>query len=164
MMILRRDFLKALIAAPVALSIPLPSHLFATGGIVPKTLYGNVRTPGLLVGIASTGPRNELLHQIIALAPHPIESVNAVFLNDIESEDECFAGHVTIKSYLGHRTQSVIPSSGLFHPSFLSRTSLSYLYVILKWNPVIFVTGIPKITAEVCGTIVSTSDEWNEPI
>lgn len=152
MLILRRNFLKALIAAPVVLSMPLPPS-FATGGIVPKKFYERVRAPvptGVLLGAASTGPHNEFLHLVTLLAPHPIERVNAIFLNGINSEDDCFAGHVTIKNYLGGRTQSVIPR--VFNDEFsLSETRISYSYIRLKWNPTIFSTGIPKITTDICG-------------
>ncbi len=88
----------------------------------------------MLAGIASTGANNDFLHLIVVLATHEIESVNTVFLDAIESEDARFSDHVTIKNYLGRRPQSA-----------------SYLYVVLKWNPAIFSTGIPQISADIYG-------------
>ncbi len=129
MVILRRDFLKLLIAAPVALSIPLPSRL---AQLTPLPLYRIPRPTGILVGCATTGMNNDFLHLVVVLASDQIESVNKVFLNDIESKDARFSGHVTIKNYLGGRAKP------------------AYLYATLKWNPTIFSSGIPRITADIC--------------
>ena len=138
-MILRRDFLKSLIAAPVALSIPLPLAFLAQDQAALPQLYENTRIVSLLLDISTTGVNNEFLHQIVLLAPHKIESVNTIFLDGIKSEDARFADHVTIKNYLGYRPQSV-----------------SYSYVVTKWNPVLFSTGIPQITADICGEKINS--------
>ncbi len=129
---LRRDFLKLLIAAPVALSIPLPSRLAQSQ--TPLPLYRIPRSTGILAGCATTGMNNDFLHLVIVLAPDQIESVNRVFLDGIESKDARFSGHVTIKDYLG------------------SRAKPAYLYAVLKWNPTIFSSGIPRITADISQT------------
>ncbi len=134
MVILRRDFLKLLIAAPVVLNIPLPLALLAQSQTSLPHLYGNVRTIGMLTAIATTGVNNDFLHLVVVLAPDEIESVDRVFLNGIESKDARFSGHVAIKNYLGRAK------------------SPSYLYAVLKWNPAIFSSGVPLITAEIQGT------------
>ena len=129
MILLRRDFLKLLIAAPVALSIPLPSRLAQSQ--TPLPLYRIPRSTGILVGCATTGMNNDFLHLVVVLAPDEIESVDRVFLNGIESKDARFSGHVTIKNYLG------------------SKAKAAYLYAMLKWNPTIFGSGIPLIAADI---------------
>ena len=120
LMLLRRDFLKSLIACPVVMpSLPLALLLKEGGTAVPE-----------LLSIVVHGPRNEFVDMLLGLHLQGVESIDTVFLDGVDAEDERFAGHVTIRKHLGG-TQSA-----------------AYLYVRLRWSPTLFPNGVPRITSD----------------
>ena len=58
----------------------------ARGGLVPRQIiYGQCRVGGTQVHIETTGTDNYLLHMVIVLAGHEIESLETLRLNDINT-------------------------------------------------------------------------------
>jgi hypothetical protein len=119
-----------------------------------KLIYGKARVSGTLAYVQSTD-NNNYLHLVVSLASHQVESIGAVYLDDILSTDSKYSGLVRIEKYLGTSAQSasatLISESGGKWTSAHQGKGVAYLYVRLKWNEDVWTNGIPSIKADVEG-------------
>lgn len=69
-------------------------------------IYGTVRKGGSLPFIETTGENNKFLHQVIVLAGHEIDEVEAIYVEDREVTLDS-AGYVTSEPYVGTKTDTI---------------------------------------------------------
>jgi hypothetical protein len=131
-----------------------------------RIVYGRARVSGPIVYAASEGFQSENLHLVIPLAGHASEGWGAIFLNDliiskadmaangVEVIGGPFAGKVFIFFYDGAQTEA---------PAFLAQVSpdgwgasdkllgVTYLHIMLKYDPDVFRNGVPNVSVELIG-------------
>lgn len=130
--------------------------------ITRKPVYGEIRLSGGILFVGST-ETNKFLHLIIELAPHEIDSIGEVWLDDYSIPPDAldangnvisgrYSGVARIRKYLGTSTQAV---DSLLHaeiPAWTGTLSgIAYVYVRLQWNQDIFPSGLPNISAWIKG-------------
>ena len=131
-----------------------------------QIVYGQTKTSGVIVYISTTGPKNEYLHLVVALAGHEVEGIGDVYFNDElaltgagSAAQGRFTGYAEIYKKLGSDTQTVetnlqTATSGLTDGKWTSNHRLrgiAYIYVRLVWNQEVWTGGIPNISAVVKG-------------
>lgn len=131
-------------------------------------VYGRARVEGLPILRRVTGIDQEYLHIVTALAPHPIRSVEAVFLDDWHvpfwrRDDRPdgtaaagrYANLVRIRAHLGDADQMADDDLiAEFPDMFDERTrapGLAYHYLRLRWCPSVFAQGVPPIATTLVG-------------
>lgn len=134
-------------------------------------VYGQTRKGGIITYMQTSGPSNDYLHMIIALAGHEIEEIGSIYVNDeIVSLDGSgyvsgtrWGGKIRILNHLGDQTSAtdnfanastnlrstIIAECGLTN-AFVGK-GIAYMYVRLQYDQDIFSGGVPTFTAIVKG-------------
>lgn len=129
-----------------------------------KPLYGEIRVSGGILFTASSGG-NDYLHYIIEVAPHEVEAIGEVWINDYSVADDHmdasgnvntgrYSGVCRIKKHLGSTVQAADTDLSNDVSDWTSTHNLygiAYVYVRLKWDQDKFPMGIPNISAFVKG-------------
>lgn len=144
-----------------------------------RIIYGQVRVSGPIVYAASSGQDNEILHLVIVLASHPVESIGTIWINDdvwdesdyvapdyaafyalfpslrtTQAVSGNFAGRVYVARYDGTQTFAdprLIAESPDGWSASHKLLGMAYLYVRLVYDKDKFQQGIPNISALVKG-------------
>ena len=134
-----------------------------------KIIYGEVVVSGPLVFAATTGDKNEYLHMVVALAGHEVDTIGDVWLNDTLSDDARFSGLVRVNKHLGADNQvadsDLVAEVAEWTDAHRLR-GIAYVYVRLKWDQDVWVTGTPNIKAKTKGRKVydprSSTTYWTQ--
>ena len=139
-------------------------------------VYGKVRKGGIITFQEVTGGSNKILHQIISLAGHEIDSVEDVYLND--NIVQMSNGSVTsaiwdnkIKLYVHDGSQTSATDAFANSTETLATTlhaettvtsdfigkGIAYIYCRFEFDSTIFSNGLPQVTAVVKGKKVVTT-------
>ena len=131
-----------------------------------KPVYGELRLSGGVLFIGSSGTTNTYLHYIIEVAPHEIQEIGEIWLNDYSIAPDHIDGttfvvntgryknKVRIKKYLGTTTQTADSMLIADVPQWTTAhklTGIAYIYVRLQWDKNIFPTGVPNVSAWIKG-------------
>jgi hypothetical protein len=131
-----------------------------------QLVYGEVLQSGPLIFAATSGTDNTTLDLVIALAPHQVQAIGDIYLNDellgdLDSGGAVttgrFATYVRITKYLGAQTSA---DAGLIarHPSKWTSAhvgfGVAYIIVTLTYNRDVFPQGIPNIKAVIKGALL----------
>jgi hypothetical protein len=124
-------------------------------------VYGEVRKGGTITYYETTGTNNKFLHQIVALAGHPVDSIGDIYIND-EVVTLNGSGFVTsdpwnskirIQKFDGTQTTapaSLLAESNQIDASFVGN-GIAYLYIRYEFDQDVFANGLPLVTAVVRG-------------
>lgn len=134
-------------------------------------VYGQTRKGGVVTYMNTSGPSNDYLHMVIALAGHEVEEIGDIYVNDeiIALDANGFVtgtrwgGKIRILNHLGNQTSAtdnfanasinlqstIITECGL--PSSFVGRGIAYMYVRLQYDQDVFSGGIPTFTAIVKG-------------
>ena len=139
-------------------------------------VYGKVRKGGIITFQEVTGGNNKILHQIISLAGHEIDSVEDVYFND--SIIQMSNGGVTsaiwdnkIKVYIHDGSQTSATDAFANSTETLATTlhaettvtsdfigkGIAYIYCRFEFDSTVFSNGVPQVTAVVKGKKVVTT-------
>ena len=148
-------------------------------------IYGETRVGGAIF-YASTTNNDTILHRMIAVAGHEVESFVSFFINDEEitvesdgsvSAPDRFAGKVYIETRLGTNDQTAVELHGFGSPVNLPDGSdewtqnhqakgVAYIYSALKFDATAFPNGTPTLTAVVKGRKVydprTSTTAWSD--
>jgi hypothetical protein len=148
-------------------------------------IYGETKVGGA-VFYASTSNNDTILHRMIAVAGHEVESFVSFFINDeeitVESDGSVssparFAGNVYIETRLGTDDQTAIDLHGFGAAVNLPDGSdewtqahrargVAYIYSALKFDTTAFPNGTPVLTAVVRGRKVydprTSTTAWSD--
>jgi hypothetical protein len=119
-----------------------------------RIVYGQAMVSGPMVAAFSTGSENEFLHLVIPLAGHQVKEIGDVYFNDVLSTDARFSGLQRVNKHLGSEEQAADTDLDAELTAWTSAhrlRGLAYIYVRLKWDQNVWVTGIPNIKAVVKG-------------
>ena len=129
-----------------------------------KPTYGEMRRSGgiLYIGMSSN---NDFLHLVVEVAPHEIDSIGEIWLNDysipVDHLDGSgvvntgrYDGLVRIKKHLGTDAQTA--DSDLVSEVSEWTTNhrlrgIAYIYIRLEWDEDKFPTGVPNVSAWIKG-------------
>ena len=139
-------------------------------------IYGKVRKGGTITFQQVSGGSNKVLHQIIVLAGHEVDSVESIYLNDsiVTMSNENVTQPIwdnKIKIYVHNGSQTSATSAFANSSQTLATTlhaetsapvdfvgkGIAYLYCRLEYDSSIFSNGLPIITAVVKGKKVVTT-------
>ena len=139
-------------------------------------VYGKVRKGGIITFQEVTGGSNKILHQIISLAGHEIDSVEDIYLND--NTVQMSNGSVTsalwgnkIKLYVHDGSQTSDTDAFSNSTETLATTlhaettvtsdfigkGIAYIYCRFEYDSTVFSNGVPQVTAVVKGKKVVTT-------
>lgn len=139
-------------------------------------VYGKVRKGGIITFQEVTGGDNKILHQIISLVGHEIDSVEDIYLND--NTVQMSNGSVTsalwdnkIKLYVHDGSQTSATDAFANSTETLATTlhaettttsdfigkGIAYIYCRFEFDSTIFSNGVPQVTAVVKGKKVVTT-------
>lgn len=132
--------------------------------IVRKPVYGEVRRSGGVLFIGTTS-NNRYLHIVIEVAPHEIEEIGEVWLNDYSIPADHldgsgvvntgrYNGKVRIKKHLGTAAQTAdsdLVSEVTEWTTNHRLRGIAYVYIRLDWDQDIFPTGVPNVSAWIRG-------------
>jgi len=148
-------------------------------------IYGETKVGGV-VFYASTSNSDTILHRMIAVAGHEVDSFVSFFINDeeitVESDGSVssparFAGNVYIETRLGTDDQTAVDLHGFGAAVNLPDGSdewtqahrargVAYIYSALKFDATAFPNGTPVITAVVRGRKVydprTSTTAWSD--
>ncbi len=122
-----------------------------------RLIYGQIRTTGPVVYMATQGTKNEYLHLVIVLADHECDELGQItFDNDEEvpldgsgNATGKYAGYVTIKKFVGTTTQAASSQLQAAFPGVWTAdhtlSGIAYLHAKLKFSTDLFPNGIPTI-------------------
>jgi len=127
-------------------------------------VYGKTLVSGQIVYIGTTGADNRYLHVVVLLADHPIEAVDAVWINDVRIPAASWdgagnvvagslAGLVRVRPYLGTQTTAdadLVSETGEWLSTSVGY-GCSYLYVRLLADRAVFPANLQNVAAEVRG-------------
>lgn len=119
-----------------------------------RVIYGETVVAGALRGAFWTGPNKEYLHIIIVLAGHECEDITDIWLGDDLSTALKFSGLVNIYKHLGSPTQTYDTNLAADVSQWTSAhrlQGLCYLYIKIKWQANVWLSGIPNVKAKVKG-------------
>tara|TARA_R110000744_G_scaffold299827_1_gene409181 strand:+ start:248 stop:2797 length:2550 start_codon:yes stop_codon:yes gene_type:complete len=140
-----------------------------------QIIYGEVKVGGAILYDETTGSNNKLLHRIIGVAGHEIESFERIYINDeyidvsdipasgnvplVYSSDgsetsDRYDGKITINFHLGSPTQEA--DSGLVTASSVwneqcTLSGIAYMYIKMEYDQDAFPNGIPVFTTTIKG-------------
>jgi len=139
-------------------------------------VYGKVRKGGSLTFAESSGGDNKILHQIITIAGHEVDSVEGIYLNDILVQmtnenvtEPIWDNKVKIYVHKGDQTSATdtfANSTQTLATTLHNETStnadfvgkgLSYLYCRFEYDSSVFANGVPVVTAVIKGKKVATT-------
>ena len=128
----------------------------ASANAAVPVLYGTRKIGGTRVYLEVNGADNEYFHQVIVLAEGEIDSINNVYLNDVDSTDSRFSGLVTIVKKTGADNQAAVTGSEISNlpsgwTSAHKLSGMAYIYVRIKWDKDAFPRGVPLVTCDVDG-------------
>ncbi len=130
-----------------------------------RVIYGQTRVSGPLLFAHVSGPANEYLHLVIALAGHQCEEIGDIYFNDEivpldggGNATGTFAGLARVTKHLGAVDQIadadlVAETAGKWTAAHRLR-GICYLAVRLKFDENKWVGGIPNVSAVVKGRAV----------
>ena len=148
-------------------------------------IYGETRVGGAVFYLSTTN-NETILHRMIAVAGHEVDSFTKFYINDEEitiesdgsvSAPDRFAGNVYIETRLGTDNQTAINLHGFGAAVVMPEDSdewtnahqakgIAYFYSALKFDVNAFPNGVPKITAVVKGRKLfdprDSSTAWSE--
>ena len=147
------------------------------GALAPSQfVYGKVRKGGTITFAESTGGDNKILHQVISIAGHEIDSVEGIYINDIlvQMTNENVTGPIwdnKVKIYVHNgdqtsATDTFANSTQTLATTLHSETSadsnfvgkgIAYLYCRFEYDSTVFANGVPVVTAIVKGKKVATT-------
>jgi len=139
-----------------------------------KIIYGQARVGGSVVYLVSTGPDNEYLHLVVAVAGHEIESFERMYFNDIVvwNADTGFVDdygeYVLFNRYLGNQTtvDPVLDAASAQWTSAHVLNGVAYAMIRLKYDVNQFAQGLPNISFVIKGKKVHNPitdvTEWTE--
>jgi hypothetical protein len=133
-----------------------------------QVVYGTVRVGGVLAYSASTGDDKRFFHMVVILAGHPIEAVDAIWINDqqvsLSTMDEDgiltgaeagqFDGKVRVRVYLGdHSTADpdLIAESPDGWSADHKLLGCAYIYLRLEYSQTAFPSGLQSVGATIRG-------------
>ena len=140
-------------------------------------VYGKVRKGGTITFQEVTGNKNKILHQIISIAGHEIDSIEDIYLNEgvVQMVNEDVTTTIwddKIKLYIhdgsqtsatdafANSTQSLATTlhseSGVVTSDFVGK-GIAYIYCRFEYDKDVFSNGIPMVTAIVKGKKVATT-------
>jgi hypothetical protein len=102
--------------------------------------------------------QQEYLHLVYAICEGEIAAINTVYLDDVASTDARFSGLVTIEKHLGTDTQD---ASAALQAAVSGWTAahqgkgVAYVYLRLAWRQEAFPSGLPTVTFDVDGKLVT---------
>lgn len=126
-------------------------------------IYGEVRVGGAIVFDEATGTNNKILHRVIAMAGHEINSFEEVYINDeaatIDSNGNVtspsrYANKVKVYFKLGAPDQDAnlqLASESSKWTTAHRLRGIAYMYVRLTFDADTFPNGIPTFTASIKG-------------
>jgi len=139
-------------------------------------VYGKARKGGTITFNEVTGGSNKILHQVISLAGHEIDSIEDIYLND--NIVQMSNGSVTsalwgnkIKLYVHDGSQTsatdafanstetlatTLHAETSVDSSFIGK-GIAYIYCRFEYDSTIFSNGVPTVTAVVKGKKVVTT-------
>ena len=128
-----------------------------------QIIYGKVKVGGAIVYDETTGVNNKLLHRIIAIAGHEVESFDKFYFNDEEitidgngevTSPSQYVGKIRVNTHVGSPPQAadtdLVAESNKWTDQHRLQ-GIAYLYVRLKFDADAFPNGVPTITAVVSG-------------
>ena len=147
------------------------------GALAPSQfVYGKVRKGGTITFAESTGGDNKILHQVISIAGHEIDSVEGIYINDILVQmtnenvtEPIWDNKVKIYVHNGDQTSATdtfANSTQTLATTLHSETSadsnfvgkgIAYLYCRFEYDSTVFANGVPVVTAIVKGKKVATT-------
>lgn len=129
-----------------------------------RVVFGQVMVSGPLAYMEVSGSGNEYLHLIVMLAGHEIHSINDVYFDDNKVGAQDGSGNVTAGKYSGKArirrllgAASQVADTDLVSESAGKWTSddrlrgIAALYVRLRRDDTVYVTGAPQVRAVVRG-------------
>lgn len=139
-------------------------------------VYGKARKGGTVTFTEVSGGNNKILHQIISLAGHEIDSVESIYLNDqiVTMSNENVTQPIwdnKIKIYVHDGSQTSATDTFANSTQTLATTlhsetgaqsdfigkSIAYLYCRFEYDKDTFANGLPTVTAVVKGKKVVTT-------
>ena len=147
------------------------------GALAPSQfVYGKVRKGGTITFAESTGGDNKILHQVISIAGHEIDSVEGIYINDILVQmtnenvtEPIWDNKVKIYVHNGDQTSATdtfANSTQTLATTLHSETSadsnfvgkgIAYLYCRFEYDSTVFANGVPVVTAVIKGKKVATT-------
>lgn len=135
--------------------------------MVRKPTYGEMRRSGGVLFLGMT-ENNKYLHMVIEVAPHEVNEIGEVWLNDYSIPEDWidvdgnvidgrYSGLVRIRKILGSDSQSAdafMVSEITEWTSNHRLRGIAYLYVRLQWDQDKFPTGVPNVSAWIRGKSV----------
>lgn len=147
-----------------------------------RIVYGRSRVSGPLIYAASFGERLESLILVVPLADHVIEGIDAYWLgeyridpSELDGGGLAIAGRynnfVALRAHLGNQTTADPLLVGRSPDGWSTNdklTGVAYVFATITYNPDLFQSGVPSISAEVRGRKVydprtggrAYSDNW----
>lgn len=157
----------ALAAAPVAYERYEGESMQATDWLVLEltTALAAAHAAGAATSLAwqppseDDGRENEYLHMVIALAGHEVESIGAIYFNELPATDARFTRdgepYYHVETFEGGADQTACATLMTAFPGEWTADhrlrGTAYLYVRLRWHPDVWPGGIPNVKAVVKG-------------
>jgi hypothetical protein len=147
-------------------------------------IYGETRVGGtitfLAAGESPFGEINGVLHMVITLAGHDVESIGDIYFNDekvtLDGQGFVISGQwagqwVIVTKALGNESVQPFPllvASNVGWTDAHRQNGKAKIYLWMRWNQNVFARGVPKITAVVKGRkvydprsgLTAWSDNW----
>lgn len=139
-------------------------------------VYGKVRKGGTITFNESTGGNQKILHQVISIAGHEVDSVEDIYVNDIPVQmtnenvtESIWDNKIKIYVHTGNQTSATdtfANSTQTLATTLHSETTatsdfigkgIAYLYCRFEYDSSVFSNGVPVITAVIKGKKVATT-------
>jgi len=139
-------------------------------------VYGKVRKGGTITFSESTGGNQKILHQIISIAGHEVDSIEDIYVNDIPVQmtnenvtESIWDNKIKIYVHTGNQTSATdtfANSTQTLATTLHSETTatsdfigkgIAYLYCRFEYDSSVFSNGVPVITAVIKGKKVATT-------
>jgi len=139
-------------------------------------VYGKVRKGGTITFSESTGGNQKILHQVISIAGHEVDSIEDIYVNDIPVQmtnenvtESIWDNKIKIYVHTGNQTSATdtfANSTQTLATTLHSETTatsdfigkgIAYLYCRFEYDSSVFSNGVPVITAVIKGKKVATT-------